>query len=400
MSDDRRFARRLGPRDERGFTLVEVLVAGLVLLIGILGTAKLAASSESTTLDAELQQIATEQAQRALEEARSLDYAEVGDAVLPTQQPADADVIAGGQFSGPDTDEPEEIVTPATGAPAAAIEPVRTFTVDHGEGRTVSGTIYTFVSWRNEDCGGLSLLGNPQLDGAVDELEALSSQLGATQERVADATDSLTTRVISRVPSAGALKSELDDLQAALVGASQSIEARIDELNALLATGVVDLCDIDDAVFEDLGTLLALDLSDVSEIADDLAAIDGELDDLIGSALISLCNGPTGLLCTTAVINQIVNYLINPLLTALDGTGPTTPTDALEALTATLDELPAIDTDLLDGDAFSNRNTKRVSVAVTIDSIAREDITPKNPVWLSSVITDPRDGLLGVAGVP
>ncbi len=400
MPDNRHSADRRALRDERGFTLIEVLVAGLVLLIGILGTAKLAASSESTTLDAELQQIATEQAQRVLEEARSLDYAEVGDAVVPTQQPADADVLAAGQFSGPDTDGSEEIVTPATGAPAAAIEPVRTFTVDHGEGRTVSGTIYTFVSWRNEDCGGLSLTGNQQLAGAVDELEALSSQLRASQERILEGVEALTARVIARIPSAGTLKTELEDLLEAIERASRSVQGRIDELNALLGTGVVDLCDIDSAVFDDLSAVMALDLSDVSTIADDLAAVDGELDDLIGSALISLCNGPTGLLCTSGVVNQIVNNLINPLLAALDGSGPTTPSEALGALTATLDDLPAIDADLLDGDAFPNRNTKRVSVAVTIDSIAREDITPKNPVWLSSVITDPRDGLLGLPEAP
>ena len=406
MIDLRRLISRVSEQD--GFTLIEVLVAAIVLVVGILGTAKLTVGSESTTLDAELQQVATEQAEQQLERARALSYGEVGDATTPTQEPSGSNALQGSEFTAPDTSDPEELVTPSTGATQAQLDPVTTFTVDQGDGRTISGTAYTYVSWRNEDCGAISLTGNAQLSNLQSQLQSLRAQLAVTADKITQAQAKLTNAVINQ------LGSQAQELSSELIQLSDSVTATQNKIDALLASGgpidsllnaQVDLCDIAPAIFDDLSSYLGVDVSNVSPIIDQLGTVDSAIEDLLNSTQLStlitdLSNG----ICTLTpsvcnlLVNPIVTGVVNPLLDALDGGGSGPVADELDTLTATLNALPDIDAALLGGDSSPSRNTKRVTVAVTIDSIARQDITPKNPVWLSTVITDPRTGLLGLGG--
>src|SRR5215210_2788910 len=67
--------------DERGYTLVELMVASLVLVIGVLGTFSLLDGANRTTVTNNARMGATNLAREVLEDARSLDY----DLLTPAQ---------------------------------------------------------------------------------------------------------------------------------------------------------------------------------------------------------------------------------------------------------------------------------------------------------------------------
>ena len=102
--------KRLG--SEAGFTLIETLVAIIVLTVGILGTATVFSSADSTTVDSELQQIATDQAEKAIEQVRSLDYSQIGHTTTPVL-PAGEPGLAGTNYQSPDAAGSEQLVTGA-----------------------------------------------------------------------------------------------------------------------------------------------------------------------------------------------------------------------------------------------------------------------------------------------
>ena len=161
-------------RDESGFTVIEALVAAIVVAIGILGTATVISSADTTTLDSELQQVATDQGERALEQMRSLSYSELGHTGTPVL-PSGESGLSGYNYKSPDAPSSEQLVIAANtetgdtkyssdcrtedaGAGSATscfkVTPAlqdKTFTVTQG-GQTVSGHIYTFVTWHDEEC--------------------------------------------------------------------------------------------------------------------------------------------------------------------------------------------------------------------------------------------------------
>lgn len=398
------------PGSEQGFTLTEVLVAALVLVIGILATAQLAASSESTTLDAELQQIATEQGERILEDARSLDYAQIGNSSTPTQQPSGSSALSGGQFTPPGNSESEELVLSTTGATSPQVQPLQSFSVDQGGGRSVAGTIYAYVSWRDEDCGVLSLTGNSTLTSARSQLNTLKTQLTVTSGKVGPALARLTNALVAYVPQAAPLKTQLQTLNTALTSAISQLTTQIARLDSLTAsTSNFDLCDVAPAAFNNLSKLLNLQLSGYTQLITDLTTTGGinqRLDELKDNAnLTTLLTYLSGTTCSVALtkplcdalVTPIVNNVINPLLTALVGGGSTPPTTAIQNITTYLGNLPNMSaTDLVA--ANPNRNTKRVTVAVKVETVGGQSYAPSNAIWLGTVITDPRDGLVGSTG--
>ncbi|MDQ3677860.1 MAG: prepilin-type N-terminal cleavage/methylation domain-containing protein [Actinomycetota bacterium] len=60
--------------DERGFTLVEIMVAMVVLLVGVLGTVKLIDSANATTVKTRARETANNLAREIVENARVVDY--------------------------------------------------------------------------------------------------------------------------------------------------------------------------------------------------------------------------------------------------------------------------------------------------------------------------------------
>jgi hypothetical protein len=81
----RRAAERLG-RAEEGLTVVEVVVAGMILVLGSLGVLGMVDTATRNTFRAEQSQTVSNVLQREMEEIRELPYEEVGLSALPSHE--------------------------------------------------------------------------------------------------------------------------------------------------------------------------------------------------------------------------------------------------------------------------------------------------------------------------
>jgi prepilin-type N-terminal cleavage/methylation domain-containing protein len=399
---DRRLAPRphRGPlRGEAGFTLIEVLIALFVLAVGILGAARLVASSEASTLDAELQQIATEEAEQAIEDVRALDYADIGHgtAGLPN---------GGNPYESPDAPGPEDLVSLGAGA---GVVPSRAFEVERGGGKPpVTGTIETFVTWRDEECSLLDLSNLPgiaTLRSRLTDLQTQISPLVGAGGLINSVGSQLTTKLINAIPSGqrpayNSLKSELTAIGPLLETTStqaQRVQALLDSLEGL----EIDLCDLEPADLAGLQDLLSVNSSLLSSLTSKLVTVNSTLSALKGplNTLSGYVNDPVygtlvcGLLPTPNICGT-VSSLVGPALNALvpsSGSPPKTIAGNVNTI------LADIDLDISGLNKDTTHNTKRITVAVTVDT-GRDDITPANTIWLSSVVTDPDAGLIFTVG--
>jgi prepilin-type N-terminal cleavage/methylation domain-containing protein len=162
---------------EQGFTLIELLVAVMILLIGIVATIGVFGTSKRTTLVAQRHELAVHIAQKEMEAMRSLKYSELGlkytrsDANVPhhsndPRNPNNRVRASDGYFmvnpSGSSSTCCEQMVTAESGNdPGGKVDPGGTaadpgelFTVGEGSS-AVSGRIFRYVSWRDENCAAL-----------------------------------------------------------------------------------------------------------------------------------------------------------------------------------------------------------------------------------------------------
>jgi len=153
-------------RSEAGITLVETLVAGIILVVGLLGVLQIFDTSTRTTYRAEERQVALNVAQRELEEVRNLDYDEVALSSTPTASSDPNDPrsrVSGTQFDLNDDGNLAEMVV--NGGPLDGGGQIEGGAVGPGpeefESGDISGRVFRFVVWRpdpncsNEDCPGL-----------------------------------------------------------------------------------------------------------------------------------------------------------------------------------------------------------------------------------------------------
>ncbi len=407
-------ARRL-IRDEAGFTLVEALVAAIVVAIGILGTAAVMTSADTTSLDAELQQIATNQGEKALEQMRGLDYSELGHTstpVLPSGEPG----LSGNSYQSPDSPTSEQLVSAANAESADTkyaadcvtedsggsstscfkITPAlqsKAFTVAQADGRTVTGHIYTLVTWHDEECESLPIASIKNLLGSGGTSESLYNLLEARKAALSALRTQLGT-LYALLPSAA--KALYDTTIPALINSSDGLITQVENQLNTLGTKLdslttLDLCDLNldaaQALFSILdtnpstGTLevkgaISSPFSASADLAVQTASVASALDALGGLSCVLL---PGSSLCTalSSASNTLKSTITN---------GTTVDLTDLKGKLSTLDTA-------LDGTANTTHNSKRVTVAVTIDK-ARGDITPQNVTYLSTIVTNPDDGLV------
>ncbi len=91
-------AARISLPDQRGFTIVEVMVAMLVLVIGVLGTVALIDGANARTTGTKQREAATNLAREMVETARGVPYAQLTSAAMPAAmqaRPGLADADAG-----------------------------------------------------------------------------------------------------------------------------------------------------------------------------------------------------------------------------------------------------------------------------------------------------------------
>jgi prepilin-type N-terminal cleavage/methylation domain-containing protein len=159
-------------RREQGFTIIELLVAVLIVLIGIIATLGVFSASKRTTLVAQRHEIAVHVAQKEMEAMRTLKYSELGLNVTSSagpqyssdpKSPNNRIRASDGYFmvdpSGSSSTCCEEMVTRSNSdATGGVVDPGGTqsspgepFSVGSGSS-AVSGKIYRYVTWRDENC--------------------------------------------------------------------------------------------------------------------------------------------------------------------------------------------------------------------------------------------------------
>ncbi|MGI8460953.1 MAG: type IV pilus modification PilV family protein [Solirubrobacterales bacterium] len=146
-------------RREDGFTMVETLVAIMMLVLGVVATLSLLDASRRTNFRAEQSQAINNVAQRELEEIRSLEYDQIALIGAPahnadTNHPGNRVSTNGGTFdlnaAAGSTENATLVVSGGTlegggqvaGAQVAATEPF-----DTGD---ISGDIFRYVVWRDD----------------------------------------------------------------------------------------------------------------------------------------------------------------------------------------------------------------------------------------------------------
>jgi prepilin-type N-terminal cleavage/methylation domain-containing protein len=141
-------------RDERGFTLVELLIAMVLTAVGIAATLGVFGAAGRTTVISQNTEVGAQQAQAELDRLSKLRY---GELALTSTPVASVDAknpnyrVSGGNFNvRPGLTEP--LVTTAGDGATAKVDPgPTTFAVGQG-GSTITGRIHRYVTWRDENC--------------------------------------------------------------------------------------------------------------------------------------------------------------------------------------------------------------------------------------------------------
>jgi hypothetical protein len=359
-------------REERGMTLIEAMVAAMVLMVGLIPTIKVFDSSRDQNATGERHEIALLQAEQALEEMRGLPY----DRLLMNAgagDPGGGRLTPGGVSLRIRSDLTEPLAYYSTeGVPAdnAWVRPVTQVTTGSADA-PVDLTVYKFVTWRDEECSvaDLSGLGVSDMSGAIagvqSPLTALLSPTGPLNTLIAGLTGSNRTLIDN-------LKSRLTALQGALTARTTQLTG------ALSGVSQLDLCDINTSALRSLQGLGSLTPA--------LQALDPKLDSL-QSVLGGLCLPVVGCVLSSAANTQVTS--VNNQLNCMFG-GSSVDTTAeftayIDGVTTNLSQLPG---DLYDTD----KNTKRITVAVVIDP--QTGAGPQEPVWATSVVRDPTAGLI------
>jgi Tfp pilus assembly protein PilV len=128
-------------RSESGITIIELMVASFMLVVGILAIFAVMTSSRDLTSQAETLEAASHIAEREVEALQSLGWAALAHPSMPASGPAPHTVTAGSLQTPAGVAEPV-VVTPASGVvPAAATA--------WTDGR-LRGRMWRFVSWRDD----------------------------------------------------------------------------------------------------------------------------------------------------------------------------------------------------------------------------------------------------------
>jgi prepilin-type N-terminal cleavage/methylation domain-containing protein len=141
-------------RREEGFTLVEVLIAVVVMSFGVAATMRVFGAAGRTTVRAQQHEVGVQQAQAELDRLGALSY---GELALTSTPPSSSDPkhpgnkVSGGNFAVR-ADLSEALVMVPESGNTAKVEPgPQPFAVGAG-GATVTGNLYRYVTWRDESC--------------------------------------------------------------------------------------------------------------------------------------------------------------------------------------------------------------------------------------------------------
>ena len=143
-------------RDERGMTMIEVVVAALILIMGSLAVLTLVDTAAKSTYRAEQGQVVSDRLQQELEEIKNLPYDEVALTGLPADTSNTAIPswrVSGSSFASTQTGGGMQPLVVnggalyAGGTIAGGVVNPAPETFDSGD---ISGTIYRFVTWEDD----------------------------------------------------------------------------------------------------------------------------------------------------------------------------------------------------------------------------------------------------------
>lgn len=141
-------------RHEDGFTLIEVLLAVAVMSFGVAATMRVFGAAGRTTVRAQQQEVAVNQAQAELDRIAALPYAELALTSTPASSSDPlhpSNRVSGSTFAVRSDLSESLVLTPGAGA-IARVDPVpEAFAVGSGAG-TITGKLHRFVTWRDESC--------------------------------------------------------------------------------------------------------------------------------------------------------------------------------------------------------------------------------------------------------
>jgi prepilin-type N-terminal cleavage/methylation domain-containing protein len=152
MADGRGIAARAALAREDGFTLIELMVAVMVLAVGLIALVTSFDHSRDLVSVAEKTEVASHRAEQELERILSMPYAGVAHATTPASSGDSADpafYVSGGsyQYDQGSTGPQSETLAVATGGTVAAS--VSSWT--DSETR-LTGQIQSFVTWTGDYC--------------------------------------------------------------------------------------------------------------------------------------------------------------------------------------------------------------------------------------------------------
>jgi prepilin-type N-terminal cleavage/methylation domain-containing protein len=130
--------------DQRGMSIVEVMVAALVLAVGVLATMNVVLGSRDLTTTSEKLEAASHVAEKELEEMQSLTWAAQAHSAIPASGPAPYTVAGTGVFQWPAGATAATVVTPGVGTVPAG-------STTWSDGR-LSGRVWRFISWFDDPC--------------------------------------------------------------------------------------------------------------------------------------------------------------------------------------------------------------------------------------------------------
>jgi hypothetical protein len=240
---------------------------------------------------------------------------------------------------------------------------------------------------------------NGSLQALINSIDLAGTNLNGLKSLLGSLIGVLTGTVNGILNYATVLDPIVDGVLASLqplVGAT-ALTGVLDRVANLAA---LDLCDMDLSAIKKLNTLKGL----LGDLQPTLAGLNSGLPGVISEfnkAGSASCGALGALGC---ILNGILGPILNPVLSTLNALVP--GSSGLQAILnrlrpggtsyQTLQDLTGLAATLgsaLDGlTRDTDKNTKRVQVAVILDPAG--PVGPEEPIWMSTIVTDPKSGLL------